>query len=293
MSMPSTTRRPRIVVTGAQGQIGFELARLLPAHGDVTALTRADLDLAQPDAIVAMMRAVRPDLVVNAAAYTAVDLAERERDLAFALNAIAPEVLASEAKRAGAVLIHYSTDFVFDGNATAPYAEDAPVAPLNAYGESKLAGERAVAASGAHALTLRTSWVYGRRGRNFLLTIRRLAAERDELTIVADQTGTPNWAVTLAEATATLVGRGTGDLAERAGLYHLSATGATTWYGFARAIVGDAARPRIVPIRTADYPTPARRPSYSVFDTRRLRDVFGLELPPWDVCLARCLNGVD
>ena len=156
------------------------------------------------------MRAVQPDLVVNAAAYTAVDLAERERDAAFAVNAKAPEVLASEAKRAGAVLIHYSTDFVFDGTATVPYAEDAPVAPLNVYGASKLAGEQAIAASGAHALTLRTSWVYGRRGRNFLLTIRRLAAERDELTIVADQTGTPNWAVTLAEATATLVGRGTG-----------------------------------------------------------------------------------
>lgn len=289
--------RMRIVVTGAQGQIGHELARLLPAHGDVTALSRTELDLAQPDAIVTMMRAVRPALVVNAAAYTAVDLAERERDAAFALNAKAPEVLASEARRIGAVLIHYSTDFVFDGNATVPYLEDAPVAPLNVYGASKLAGEQAIAASGAHALTLRTSWVYGRRGRNFLLTIRRLAAERDELRIVADQTGTPNWAVTLAEATATLVARGGAYLAERAGLYHLSATGSTTWHGFATAIVGDVARPRVVPIRTADYPTPARRPSFSVLDTRRLREVFGLELPPWRECLANCvtsrMSGVD
>jgi dTDP-4-dehydrorhamnose reductase len=293
MSIPSATRRPRIVVTGAQGQVGFELARRLPAHGDVTALTRAELDLARPDAIVAMMRAVQPDLVVNAAAYTAVDLAERERDTAFAINATAPEVLAHEVKRAGAVLIHYSTDFVFDGNATVPYAEDAPVAPLNVYGASKLAGEQAIAASGARALTLRTSWVYGRRGRNFLLTIQRLAAQRDELTIVADQTGTPNWAGTLADTTAVLVGRGTGYLAERAGLYHLSATGATTWFGFAKAILGDAARPRVVPMRTADYPTPARRPSYSVFDTRRLRDVFDIELPAWEACLANCLNGVD
>jgi dTDP-4-dehydrorhamnose reductase len=291
--MPDATRRPRIVVTGAQGQIGYELARLLPAHGDVTAFTRAELDLAQPDAIVAMMRAVQPDLVVNAAAYTAVDLAERERDAAFAINATAPEVLAREARRSGAVLIHYSTDFVFDGNATLPYAEDAPVAPLNVYGASKLAGEQAIAASGAHALTLRTSWVYGRRGRNFLLTIKRLAAERDELTIVADQTGTPNWAVTLAEATAALVARGGPYLAERAGLYHLSATGSTTWHGFAKAIVGDVPRPRVAPIRTADFPTPARRPSYSVFDTRRMREVFGLELPPWQDSLAKCLNGVD
>jgi dTDP-4-dehydrorhamnose reductase len=226
--MASPQRGLRIVVTGAQGQIGFELARLLPAHGDITALTRAQLDLAQPDAIVAMMRGLRPDIVVNAAAYTAVDLAERERDAAFAVNARGPEVLASEARRAGALLIHYSTDFVFDGNAEVPYAENAPVAPLNVYGSSKLAGEQAIAASGAYALTLRTSWVYGRRGRNFLLTIKRLAAERDELSIFADQTGTPNWALTLAESTAALVARGGGYLAERAGLYHLSATGTTT-----------------------------------------------------------------
>lgn len=297
MPIPSparaATRRPRILVTGASGQIGFELARLLPAHGDVTALTRQQFDLAQPDAIVETMRALQPDLVVNAAAYTAVDLAERERDAAFAVNAKGPEVLASEAKRAGAVLIHYSTDFVFDGTATEPYPEDAPAAPLNVYGASKLAGEQAIAASGAHALTLRTSWVYGRRGRNFLLTIRRLARERDELTIVADQTGTPNWAVALAEATAALVGRGLPYLVERAGLYHLSAAGSTTWYGFAQAIVGDVPRPRVVPIRTADYPTPARRPAYSVLDTRRMRDVFGLELPPWEASLATCMNGID
>lgn len=295
--MPSpvraSTQRPRILVTGASGQIGFELARLLPAHGDVTALTRQQLDLAQPDAIVATMRSLKPDLVVNAAAYTAVDLAEGERDAAFAVNAKGPEVLASEAKRAGAVLIHYSTDFVFDGSATQPYQEDAPVAPLNVYGASKLAGEQAIAASGAPALTLRTSWVYGRRGRNFLLTVRRLSVERDELRIVADQTGTPNWAVALAEATATMIGRGLPQLAERAGLYHLSAAGATTWYGFAQAIVGASPRPRVVPIRTADYPTPARRPAYSVLDTRRLRDVFGLDLPPWHTSLSACLNGID
>ncbi|MEP7328768.1 MAG: dTDP-4-dehydrorhamnose reductase, partial [Betaproteobacteria bacterium] len=218
-----STTRPRILITGAQGQVGHELARLLPPHGEVITLDRAALDLAQPDAIVAAVRAAAPDIIVNAAAYTAVDLAEKERAAAFAINATAPQILAEEARRLGALLIHYSTDYVFDGAGHTPYAEDAPVAPLNVYGASKLAGERAIAASGAPALVLRTSWVYGLRGRNFLLTIRRLAAERPELRIVADQTGTPNWAVALATATAALVAQGTPALKARAGLYHFSA----------------------------------------------------------------------
>ena len=281
--------RPRILLTGAQGQVGYELARLLPAHGDVIATDRATLDLAQPDAIVAVMREVRPDLVVNAGAYTAVDAAEREPAAAFAVNAHAPQILADEAKRSGALLLHYSTDYVFDGSATTPYDEDAPAAPLNVYGRSKLDGERAIAASGARALVMRTSWVYGLRGRNFLLTIRRLAAERDELKIVADQTGTPNWARTLALATADIVAQGLPYLFERAGLYHFSSTGATTWHGFAAAIIGDAQKPRVTPITTAEYPTPARRPAYGVLATTRFRDAFGYELPPWHNALAACL----
>ena len=282
-------RRPKVLVTGAQGQVGHELAHLLGAHADVVAVDRAALDLADPAAIVSVMRASRPDIVVNAGAYTAVDAAERERDAAFAVNARAPQILADEAKRANAVLIHYSTDYVFDGAATTPYDEDAPTAPLNVYGQSKLEGERAIAASGAHALVLRTSWVYGLRGRNFLLTIRRLAAERDELRIVADQTGTPNWSRTLAQATADLVARGPAYLAERAGLYHLSSTGATTWHGFATAIVGDVAKPRVLPIGSAEYPTPARRPAYGVLATARFRGAFGFELPFWRDALAACL----
>ncbi len=286
MSAPA---RPRILVTGARGQVGGELVRLLPACGDVVAVDRSTLDLADPDAIVRVLRDAAPDLVINAAAYTAVDLAESRRDDAFAVNARAPAVLAGEAKRRGAVLVHYSTDYVFDGLSTAPYTEDAPTAPLNVYGESKLAGEQAIAASGAHALVLRTSWVYGLTGKNFLLTVRRLAAERDELRIVADQTGTPNWSRALARATCELVARGLPALAERAGLYHLSSTGATTWHGFAKAIVGDVARPRVVPITSAEYPTPARRPASGVLATDRLREAFGVTLPPWDEVLGACL----
>jgi len=280
---------PRILVTGAGGQVGAELARLLPAHGDVLALDRARLDLANPDAIVATMRDAKPDVVINAGAYTAVDLAERERDTAFAVNARAPEVLAAEAKRLGALLVHYSTDYVFDGRATEPYDEDAATGPLNVYGESKLAGEAAIAASGARAIVLRTSWVYGLTGKNFLLTIRRLAREREELRIVADQMGTPNWSRTLAEATASLVAQGLPRLLERSGLYHMSSTGATSWHGFAAAIVGDATKPRVTAIATADYPTPARRPAYGVLSTRRFHDTFGFDLPAWRTALAACL----
>jgi len=282
-------KRPRILITGAQGQVGHALAQLLPPHGDVIALDRAALDLAKPDAIVAAVRAAAPDLIVNAGAYTAVDAAEQDRAAAFAVNAEAPQVLAEEARRLGALLIHYSTDYVFDGTARLPYAEDAPVAPLNVYGASKLAGEEAIAGSGAHALTLRTSWVYSLRGRNFLLTIRRLATQRLELRIVADQAGTPNWAVALAQATATLVAQGLPALKDRSGLYHFSATGNTTWFGFAQAIVGAAASPVVVPITTAEFPTPARRPAYGVLATSRFTSTFGFALPAWEQSLADCL----
>ena len=282
-------RRPTILVTGAQGQIGYELVRLLAPHGDVVAADRATLDLADPDAIVAAVRGAKPALIVNAGAYTAVDDAEREQALARAVNGRAPGILAEEAKRLGAVLIHYSTDYVFDGTRTAPYPEDAPTAPQNAYGASKLEGERAIAAAGAHALVLRTSWVYGLRGRNFLLTIRRLAAERDAITIVADQIGVPNWSRTVAAATARVVGTGLPAVAARSGLYHLSCTGQASWYDFARAIVGDAPRPRVTPITTADYPTPARRPAYGVLATARFEATFGFGLPDWRQALASCL----
>ncbi len=280
--------RPLILVTGADGQLGHELVRSLGTHGDVRATNRATLDLGDPDAIAATVRALQPALIVNAGAYTAVDKAEDERDLAFAINARAPGVLAEEARRCGAVLLHFSTDYVFDGTARVPYAENAATNPLNVYGASKLAGEAAVAASGAAALVFRTSWVYGARGSNFLLTILRLARERDELRIVADQWGVPNWVGALAEAIERIVAAGLPALRERAGLYHLSCSGATTWYEFARAIVGDVQTPRIVPITTAEFPRPARRPAYAVLDTTRFLETFGFALPDWRVALERC-----
>ncbi len=280
--------RPTILLTGSAGQLGFELARSLAVHGDVVARDRVVLDLADADALVAAVREVRPNLIVNAAAYTAVDAAESERAAAFAVNARAPEILAEEAKRHDAVLIHYSTDYVFDGLRTTPYDEDAPAHPLNVYGASKHEGERAIAQSGARALVFRTGWVYGARGRNFLLTVLRLAQERDELRIVADQAGTPNWCRTLSDATAFAVGRGLSWLGERSGLYHLASSGATTWHGFAQAIVGDVRRPRVVPIATSEYPTPARRPPYGVLSSAKFEATFGYRMPDWREALAAC-----
>jgi len=278
-----------ILLTGAAGQLGRELVRSLAPLGEVAGLDRTQLDLADASAIAATVRRVKPALIVNAGAYTAVDLAEKEVELAHAVNGAAPGVLADEAKRIGAVLVHYSTDYVFDGAASAPYDEGAPARPLSSYGRSKLEGERAIAASGAHALVFRTSWVYGRRGKNFLLTMQRLARERPEIRVVDDQTGVPNWCRELARATARVAARGLPWLAERSGLYHMSATGSTTWYGFARAILADVPSVRVVPITTADYPTPARRPAYGVLGTAKFERTFGFALPGWRESLAECL----
>ncbi len=281
-------KRPVILLTGAAGQLGFELVRLLPAHGEVQALDRAALDLADADAIVATMRRIKPQIVVNAAGYTAVDRAESEPALAEAVNARAPALLADEAKHLDALLIHYSTDYVFDGNSTQPYREEDQTNPLNVYGKSKLGGERAIAAAGGAHLILRTSWIYGWHGQNFLLTMRRLAATRDELRIVADQFGVPNWSRVLAEATAGLVSRGAAALAKRSGVYHLSGRGRASWFDFARAIFDDADRPRVVPITTAEYPTPARRPPSAVLATGKFEETFGIALPDWRETLAAC-----
>jgi dTDP-4-dehydrorhamnose reductase len=274
----------RILLTGATGQVGWELRRTLAPLGEVKAFDRFGLDLADPPPLVAAVRALQPAVIVNAAAYTAVDKAEAEREQAFAVNARAPRVLAEEAKRIGALLVHYSTDYVFDGGKATPYVESDPPHPLNAYGESKLAGEQAIATSGCRHLVLRTSWVYGPRGRNFYLTMLRLATERPELKVVDDQVGAPTSSLEIARATALLIGKG----AE--GLYHMSAAGETTWCGFARAILEQAGmKTPVVPIRTEDYPAPARRPRNSRLDCTRLRREHGVSLAPWDEALAETM----
>ena len=280
----------RIFLTGATGQIGGELLSLLSTH-DVIAPSRAECDLADPQSIRRAVRAAHCDLIINPAAYTAVDRAEQEPDLARAINADAPAVLGEEAKKLSVPLIHFSTDYVFDGVGTAPYDETHPVSPISVYGSTKLDGERAVQAAGGTFLILRTAWVYGRRGKNFLLTIERLARERPRLTIVADQRGTPNWARELARAAAALALRDPDELSALSGIYNLTAQGETTWYGFAGAIVESmrlANPPEIVPITTAEFPTPARRPAYSVLSGDKLKRAFGIELPPWRDSLTEC-----
>ena len=279
----------KILLLGRNGQVGWELERSLAPLGEVTSLGRADLDLRDAARIREAVRAAGPDAIVNAAAYTAVDKAESERDAAFAVNAAAPGVLAEEARREGAFLVHYSTDYVFDGAKATPYVEDDATNPLNVYGASKLAGERAIAATGCRHLILRTSWVYGPRGSNFMLTMLRLARERAELRVVDDQVGAPTSSSAIARATASALARAIRS-PELAGLYHLAAAGETSWCGFARAIFQQAgvATP-VVPIRTEEYPTPARRPRNSRLDCSRLRNALGVTLAPWQAGLAEAM----
>ena len=285
----------KILLTGATGQVGYELERSLQALGQVVALDRRRLDLSDLDQVRDVMRAIRPGLIVNPAAYTAVDTAESEPELAYRINAEAPAVMAAEARLLGAAMVHYSTDYVFDGAKHGPYVETDPTGPLNVYGSSKLAGEQAIAATGIPHLILRTSWVYGMRGKNFLLTMLRLARERDELRVVADQHGAPTWSRTIADTTAALLAQahvgGTAWWHQHSGIYHLSAEGQTTWHGFTEAIVAAAGLDcRILPISSADYPTPARRPVNSVMSSEKLMS--GLcTLPEWQHAMKLCIAG--
>lgn len=284
----------KILLLGANGQVGHELRRALAPLGNIACTTRNGIlddgtpcnvaDFDDPASLLALVERVAPDVVVNAAAYTAVDRAETERDAAFRVNAEAPGELARACADRDALLVHYSTDYVFDGTGTRPYREDDPTAPLGVYGASKLAGEQAIRGSGARHLILRTAWVYAAHGRNFLLTMLRLARERDELRVVADQVGTPTSAALIADTTAGLLSQPFRD----SGLWHLTARGHTSWHGFATAIMEEATArglldraPRVVPIATAEYPTPARRPAYSCLDTAHLSRDFAIELPGW------------
>ena len=285
----------RILVTGIAGQVGRDLLAELAPAGDVVGLDRAAMDLASPQSIRDAVRRVSPGIIVNPAAYTAVDRAESEPELAMRVNGEAASVLAQEARRLGAWLVHYSTDYVFDGSKPTPYREDDPTGPASVYGRTKLAGEQAIAASGCRHLMLRTSWVYSLHGRNFLLTMQRLAGERDELRVVADQVGAPTTSLAIAQATARLLARLRAPADGLDGIYHMTCGGATSWCGFAQAIVerlphiaqalglpAPQRRPSVTAIRTEDYPTPARRPANSVLDNGKLQRTFGIRLPEWE-----------
>ena len=293
----------RVLLLGANGQVGTELQRSLSRLGEVVAATRdgrlkdgaacevADFD--DPGRLGTLVAKVAPDVVVNAAAYTAVDRAESEPEAAFRANAQSPAAIAEACAARDAVLVHYSTDYVFDGSATRPYREDDPTSPLGVYGASKLAGEAAVAGSGARHMIFRTAWVYAAHGRNFLLTMLRLAAGRDELRVVADQVGSPTPAAYIADTTAAILARET----DRSGLWHLTCDGRTSWHGFAEAIMAGAVErgllqqaPRVVPITTSDYPTPAARPAFSVLDNGRLQGDFGVQPHDWREGLSAALD---
>ena len=284
----------KILLTGVNGQVGWELHRTLATLGEVIAPRRAALDLANAPALREAVRTHRPDLIVNPAAWTAVDRAESEPEAARAINAIAPAILAEESARLGAGMIHFSTDYVFDGSKTGAWREDDATAPLGVYGASKLEGEQAVLAANPASLILRTSWVYSLRGNNFLLTMQRLFRERDHLRIVADQTGAPTWARSIAEATAQIIAQSPFTQGDRNGIYHLTCGGSVSWHGFATAILArtplaDARTVRLEEISTPEYPTPARRPPNSVLDNGKLRTAFGIVMPDWLTALELCL----
>jgi dTDP-4-dehydrorhamnose reductase len=291
----SPTEQPRILIVGAAGQVGLELQRSFAGFGSMVAVDLESVDLGDEGQTRALVRRVQPDLILNAAAYTAVDRAESEPGVAMAINADAPRILAEEALRLNALLVHYSTDYVFDGEKQQPWIETDEPNPLNVYGASKLAGEQAIQAVGGKHLIFRTSWVYGPHGKNFLLTMLRLARDRDRLSIVDDQFGSPTTSIELARATRAISqGAMAGEFGppqEWAGLYHMTCSDSASWFGFAQAIFDRASKvlqvkaPELTPLATKDYPTPARRPRNSVLSNQKLRNRFGVRLAPWQAAL--------
>ncbi|MDR5780170.1 dTDP-4-dehydrorhamnose reductase [Caballeronia sp. LZ065] len=291
----------RILLTGRNGQVGWELHRALAPLGDVVAFDRQGADLSRPETIAPLVASVQPDVIVNAAAYTAVDNAEKEEALAQRVNADAAGELAGAARKLKALLVHYSTDYVFDGRSAEPYREHDPVAPLNAYGRTKLAGEQAIEAAGGDWLTLRTTWVYGVRGRNFLRTMLRLGCERETLRVVADQIGVPTSARMIADLTAQVISRAQRERSDGAfasGLFHMTASGRTDWHGFASAIISAAREAGRLPIKTTsvepitsrEFPTPAARPGFSVLDNSRFDERFRLHRMDWREALALVMD---
>ncbi len=292
-----------ILLLGKDGQVGWQLQRSLAPHGPVVACGRAQCDLSNPDQIRSVLRDIRPTVIVNASAYTAVDRAESEPELAAQINARAPGILAEEARSLGALLVHYSTDYVYDGKKSGAYVESDPTAPQCVYGVTKLAGEEAIRASGAKSMIFRTSWVFGARGGNFVKTILRLAREKDQLKVVDDQIGSPTPAALVATVTGIVLAmlkRGADLEPHENRLYHLSAANPVSWHGFARTIVELACQTPgfnltlqpdgINPIPSSQYPTPVRRPLNSRLDCRRLESDFGLEMPDWQPYLVRMLQ---
>jgi dTDP-4-dehydrorhamnose reductase len=298
---PSSTNAWKILLIGKGGQVGGELSSLLRPFGELIICGEEDLDLTQGDRIREKLRDVQPHVIVNAAAYTAVDKAEEEPDLALAVNGTAPAILAEEAKKLGAALVHYSTDYVFDGEKQDPYTEEDSPNPMGVYGRTKLAGDEAIQSTGLPHLIFRTAWVYGLKGKNFLLTIQRLAKERDELKIVDDQIGSPTWCRTIAQATANVLTQilpqsSPGDLShfeQASGLYNLVCGGQTSWFGFAQAILeasSSSQDTKLIPIPTSEYPTLTKRPQNSVLSTKKLKSAFGIAPAAWDVTLKYCLS---
>jgi len=290
----------KILIFGRIGQVGWELRHKLACLGTVTAVEYPEVDFTKPDSIRAVVRAAEPAVILNAAAYTAVDKAETDSELAVAINATAPGIIAEEAKRLGSTVVHYSTDYVFDGTKQSPYVETDAPNPVNVYGKTKLAGDQAVQAVGGDYLILRTSWVYGARGSNFLLTMLRLAQERSELRIVDDQVGAPTSSECIAQATANILAQLLapfgGGLNGRSGVYNLTSAGETSWYGFAKALLSQSAAPfgfpvpDLVPIKTSDYPRPATRPFNSRLSCQRLAHTFGINMPSWEDALSLVLE---
>lgn len=285
----------RILLIGSGGQVGWELRRALAPLAEIAAPSSGVLNLSRLDAVEEFVRKARPQVIVNAAAYTAVDAAEKDEAAAQLINGDAPALLAHEAKRLNALLVHFSTDYVFDGRKGQGYVEDDPVAPLSAYGRTKLAGEQGIRDSACRHLIFRTSWVYGARGKNFLLTMLRLARERDELRVVSDQTGAPTWSRMLAEATAHIVGAVERSSQDVRSTCHMSCAGSVSWHGFTERIVEQGAalglcrKVPVRPIKTAEYPTPAQRPANSLLSNDKLNRDFGVRLPSWELALDLCL----